>query len=214
MHSLFRFKTLKKLYGDTAGSAVGGCDETESVFTDQCRQATLETIGAKVSEMASAGHEFDHADGLSDIKGCFLRICVIDHEQMPGRFEDSVDLLEDAGGRFPAGFVECKRDHGQVKPFVLKGHLRGILQEAISDRIRFATDLQHGFGHVHTHGGDAVFCQKTQLITRAAGYVEYVFRLKPKYGFKHIPADGPYKGAQETVVEGGDKNVVFHVSWC
>jgi hypothetical protein len=62
----------------------------------------------------------------------------------------------------------------------MKGHVRGILQEAIRNRVCFAADPQHGFGHVHTHGIDTVFCQKTQLVTRAAGNVEYAFRRQSK----------------------------------
>ena len=77
----------------------------------------------------------------------------------------------------------------------------GILQEAVSGRVCFAADLQHGFGHVHTHGIDTVFCQKAQLVTRTAGNVEYVFRLQRKNGFKHIPANGPHKRTQQEVVE-------------
>ena len=69
-----RVNPVEKPNDDTMGSPTGGCDGVESVFTDQCRQAAFEMIGAEVFKMTFSGHEFDHTDGLLDKKGCFAEV--------------------------------------------------------------------------------------------------------------------------------------------
>ena len=76
-------------------------------------------IPTKISEMALTGQEFNCANDLSHIKGRPPEFRVIDNQQVPCGFQDPVDIFKNFPGGFPFGFVQCKRNHDQIKTMVL-----------------------------------------------------------------------------------------------